>query len=221
MRARRLQVGVAYSPTPCRTFGICQRTLRLANSPLHVTDVTVLDEFIPSRYVLYVLLQHHFLSWTSASFSENLYSLKCVAASGHEWTSHLGLRWKQHWRSLVLLGLAPYLGAFLAAYPYVSMGWNSCVFCQQLLYMFDRAKTHSPLLWLAGVRLAHLTGHDITNMDLKPATPSMTIGSSVSTPLMPTSLPGASDRQSRSSSLQGTISYNTTHMGTTCGFPCR
>ncbi|KAI3373340.1 hypothetical protein L3Q82_006637 [Scortum barcoo] len=40
--------GCAYSPTPCRTFGICQRTPRLANSPL-LRPVLFTDE---SRFTL-------------------------------------------------------------------------------------------------------------------------------------------------------------------------
>ncbi|XP_029527106.1 peroxisome assembly protein 12 [Oncorhynchus nerka] len=200
---------------------LAQDSLMGAVRPALRHAVKVLAESNPSRYgflwrrfdeihgVLDVLLQHHFLSRTSASFSENFYSLKRVAASGRERPAHLGLRGKHHWCSLILLALVPYLRAkleqvlakqrdeddfsirlpqtplqrmyraFLAAYPYVSVGWDSWVLCQQLLYVFGRAKTHSPFLWLAGVRLAHLTGHDITNMDLKPASPSRAIGSSV------------------------------------------
>uniref|UniRef100_A0A4W5NVN9 Uncharacterized protein n=1 Tax=Hucho hucho TaxID=62062 RepID=A0A4W5NVN9_9TELE len=151
-------------------MGVVRPTLRHAVESNPSRNRFLWQGFDEIYAVLDVFLQHHFLQ-------------KCVAASGHEWTAHLGLRWKQHWRSLVLLGLVPYLRAFLAAYTYVSMGWNSWVFCQQLLSMFDRAKTHSPFLWLVGVRLAHLTGHDITNMDLKPATPSMTIGSRNKSPI--------------------------------------
>ncbi|XP_010869195.1 peroxisome assembly protein 12 isoform X2 [Esox lucius] len=200
---------------------LAQDSLMGAVRPALRHAVKVLAESNPSRYgflwrrfdeiyaILDVLLQHHFLSRTSASFSENFYSLKRVAATGGERPAHLGLRGKHHWYSLILLVLVPYLRdkleqvlakqrdeddfsirlpqsplqrmyrAFLAAYPYVSMGWDSWAFCQQLLYVFGRAKTHSPFLWLAGVRLAHLTGHDISNMDLKPATPSVAIGSSV------------------------------------------
>ncbi|KAL0994466.1 hypothetical protein UPYG_G00122620 [Umbra pygmaea] len=199
---------------------LAQDLLMGAVRPALQHAMKVLAESNPSRYgllwrrfdeiyaVLDVLLQHHFLSRTSASFSENFYSLKRVAATGRERPAHLGLHAKHHWYSLILLVLIPYLRAkleqvlakqrdedefsirlpqsplqriyraFLAAYPYVSMGWDSWVFCHQLLYVFGRAKTHSPYLWLAGVRLAHLTGHDIPNMDLRPVTSSMAVGSS-------------------------------------------
>ncbi|XP_067113264.1 peroxisome assembly protein 12 [Osmerus mordax] len=200
---------------------LAQESLMGAVRPALRHAVKVLAESNPSRYgfllrrfdeiyvVLDLLLQHHFLSRTSGSFSENFYSLKRASSSGSEKPAHLGLGGKSHWRSLLLLALVPYLRAkmeqvlakqrdedefsirlpqsrmqrmyraFLAAYPYVSMAWDSWVFCQQLLYVFGRARTHSPFLWLAGVQLSHLTGHDIRNMDLKPATPSAGVGSSI------------------------------------------
>ncbi len=104
---------------------------------------------------------------------------------------------KSHWRSLLLLCLVPYLRAKLeatlarqrdeedfsirvaqtrsqrlyraavAAYPYVSTAWQFWIFCQQLLFVFGVAKTHNPLLWLAGVRLARLNAQDIRDMELK------------------------------------------------------
>lgn len=151
-----------------------------------------------------MLLQHHFLSRTSASFSENFYGLKRVS-SGADGThaAHLGLRRRQHWRSLLLLALLPYLHtklekvlarqreeddfsirlpqsfmqklyrAFLAAYPFVCMAWDGWVFCQQLLYVFGKTRTHSPLLWLAGVKLSYLTANDIRSLDLKPSGPAL------------------------------------------------
>lgn len=57
--------------------------------------------------------------------------------------------------------------AAVAAYPYVSSAWQAWVFCQQLLFVFGVARTHSPLLWLARVRLARLNAQDIKNMELK------------------------------------------------------
>lgn len=151
-----------------------------------------------------MLLQHHFLSRTSASFSENFYGLKRVS-SGADGTraAHLGLRRRQHWRSLLLLALLPYLHtklekvlarqreeddfsirlpqsfmqklyrAFLAAYPFVCTAWDGWVFCQQLLYVFGKTRTHSPLLWLAGVKLSYLTANDIRSLDLKPSVPAL------------------------------------------------
>lgn len=210
----------AAEDTPSIFEVLAQESLMSAVRPALRHAVKVLAESNPSRYgflwrrfdeiylSLDLLLQHHFLSRSSASFSENFYSLKRVSGSGSERPAYLGLRGKSHWRSLLLLALVPYLRvkleqvlakqrdedeysirlpqsrmqrmyrAFLAAYPYVSMAWDSWVFCQQLLYVFGRARTHSPFLWLAGVRLAHLTGHDIKNMDLKAGTPSAGLGSS-------------------------------------------
>ncbi|KAJ8266536.1 hypothetical protein GJAV_G00131560 [Gymnothorax javanicus] len=189
---------------------LAQDTLMSAVRPALQHAVKVLAESNPSRYgflwkwfdeiylTLDLLLQHHFLSRTSASFSENFYSLKRVVSSGPGRPAHLGLPRKQRWRSLLLLTLVPYLRAklekilarqrdeddfsiqlpqstfrrmyraFLAAYPFVSTAWEGWVFCQQLLYIFGRTSRHSPLLWLAGVRLMHLTAQDIHSMDLKP-----------------------------------------------------
>lgn len=200
---------------------LAQESLMGAVRPALLHAVKVLAESNPSRYgflwrrfdeiyvVLDLLLQHHFLLRTSASFSENFYNLKRVTGLRDERLAHLGLPRKSHWRSLLMLTLMPYLRAkleqilakqrdedefsirlpqsrmqklyraFLAAYPYVSVVWDSSVFCQQLLYVFGRAKSHSPFLWLSGVQLSHLTTLDIRNMDLKPATRSATIGSGV------------------------------------------
>ncbi|KAK7939321.1 hypothetical protein WMY93_002647 [Mugilogobius chulae] len=126
--------------------------------------------------LLDVLLQKHFLLHCSASFSENFYGLKRVCGGQQ---GCLTLNSTSHWRSLLLLCLVPYLRAKLeavlakqrdeedfsirlgqsyfqkmyragvAAYPYVSSAWQVLVFCQQLLFVFGVAKTHSPLLWLA------------------------------------------------------------------------
>lgn len=141
--------------------------------------------------VLDVLLQHHYLSRTSASFSENFYGLKRVGPDISR-PADRGLGRRRHLRSLLLLTLLPYvrtklervlasqrdedefsiqlprsLGrrrmfrAFLAAYPYVCMAWDGWSLCHQLLYVFGKARTHSPLLWLAGVELVYLTAQDL------------------------------------------------------------
>lgn len=147
--------------------------------------------------ILDLLLQHHFLLRTSASFSENFYGLKRVSPDNSR-CAHHGLGRRRHLRSLLLLVLLPYLRtklekvlahqrdeddfsiqtpqslaqkmyrAFLAAYPYACMAWDGWRFCHQLMYTFGNARTHSPLLWLAGVKLSHLTAQDIRNMALKP-----------------------------------------------------
>ncbi|KAG2458759.1 PEX12 protein, partial [Polypterus senegalus] len=112
-----------------------------------------------------------------------------------------GLPKKQHLYSLLLLVLFPYIRtklekfasrlreeddyaihlsaspkkkfykAFLAAYPFVSMTWEGWIFSQQLLYVFGRTKHHSPLLKLAGVRLAYLTADDIRALESVPPSP--------------------------------------------------
>lgn len=184
---------------------LAQESLMEAVKPALRHAVKVLAESNPSRYgflwrcfdelylLLDVLLQNHFLSHCSASFSENFYGLKRV--SGHR--GQLSLSSKSHWRSLLLLCLVPYLRAKLeallarhrdeedfsirlgqsrwqrmyraavAAYPYVSSAWQALVFCQQLLFVFGVAKSHSPLLWLARVRLARLSAQDIRDMELR------------------------------------------------------
>ncbi|MBN3309024.1 PEX12 protein, partial [Amia calva] len=190
---------------------LAQDSLMAAVRPALHHAVKVLSESNPARYGflwrwfdeiycgLDLLLQNHFLSRTSASFSENFYSLKRVSSGAGGRLASRGLPRTQHWRSLLLLALLPYLRAkldkllarareedefsillprsrwrrlcraFLAAYPFCSMGWEGWVFCQQLLYVFGRAKNHSPLLRLAGVRLARLTTQDIRTLDLRPA----------------------------------------------------
>uniref|UniRef100_A0A3B3SSZ7 Peroxisome assembly protein 12 n=1 Tax=Paramormyrops kingsleyae TaxID=1676925 RepID=A0A3B3SSZ7_9TELE len=188
---------------------LAQDSLLGAVRPAVQHAVKVLAESNPSRYgplwqwfdEIYVcldfLLQHHFLCKTSASFSENFYGLKRVVAAHPLRPAHVGLRRKQHWRSLLLLVLVPYLRAklekilarqrdeddysiqlpqtrfrrmyraFLAAYPFVSTAWEGWIFCQQLAYIFGRTWHHSPLVWLAGVRLVRLTAYDVQSIDLK------------------------------------------------------
>lgn len=110
------------------------------------------------------------------------------------------------WWSLLLLCLLPYLQAKLeatlarqrdeedfsirlaqtrsqrlyraavAAYPYVSSAWQTWIFCQQLLFVFGVSRTHSPLLWLAGVRLERLNTQDIRDMEWKARTPGRPAG---------------------------------------------
>lgn len=110
------------------------------------------------------------------------------------------------WWSLLLLCLLPYLQAKLeatlarqrdeedfsirlaqtrsqrlyraavAAYPYVSSAWQTWIFCQQLLFVFGVSRTHSPLLWLAGVRLERLNAQDIRDMEQKARTPGRPAG---------------------------------------------
>ncbi|KAM9779972.1 peroxisome assembly protein 12 [Neosynchiropus ocellatus] len=146
--------------------------------------------------LLDLLLQNHFLSHSGASFSENFYGLKRVC-TGAGRPAGLALSRKSRWRSLLLLCVAPYLRAKLeallarqkeeddfsirvarnrtqkmfravaAAYPYVSTAWQMLVFSQQLLYIFGKSRTHSPLLWLARVRLERLNALDFRELELK------------------------------------------------------
>ncbi|TNM97415.1 hypothetical protein fugu_015571 [Takifugu bimaculatus] len=174
----------------------------------------VLAESHPSRFgvlwqrfdelylLLDLLLQNHFLSHCSASFSENFYGLKRVPA-GRGLPVRLGLNRKSHWCSLLLLCLVPYLRAKLeatlarqrdeedfsirlaqsrsqrlyraavAAYPYISSAWHLWAFLHQLLFVFGVSKNHSPLLWVARVRLARLTARDIQDMELMAGRPEM------------------------------------------------
>lgn len=189
---------------------LAQDSLMSAVKPALQHAVKILAESNPARYgvlwrkfdeiyaVLDLLLQHHFLLRTSASFSENFYGLKREGPDDGR-RAHQGLGRRRHVRSLLLLVLLPYLRnklekvlacqrdeddfsirmpqtlaqkmyrAFLAVYPYVCMAWDGWSFCHQLLYVFGKARTHSPLLLLAGVKLSHLTAQDIRKLDLKPA----------------------------------------------------
>ncbi|KAL7838498.1 hypothetical protein AOLI_G00269020 [Acnodon oligacanthus] len=199
---------------------LAQDSLMSAVRPALQHAVQILAESNPGRYgilwrnfdeiyvILDLLLQHHFLSRTSASFSENFYGLKRVGADSIR-PAHQGLRRKQHLRSLLLLALLPYLRtklekvlarqrdeddfsirlpqslaqkmyrAFLAAYPYICMAWNGWTFFHQLLYIFGKTQTHSPLLWLAGIKLSYLAAHDIRSFDLKPAGPALSPSQSI------------------------------------------
>lgn len=106
-----------------------------------------------------------------------------------------GLPAAHHLRSLLLLVLVPYLRvkldklfgrlreeedyairlpasrrqrlhrAFLAAYPYLNMGWEGWFLAHQLLYVFGRARHHSPLLRLARVVLVTLSPADLLDME--------------------------------------------------------
>ncbi|XP_029945546.1 peroxisome assembly protein 12 [Salarias fasciatus] len=184
---------------------LAQESLMEAVKPALRHAVKVLAESNPSRFgflwrsfdelylLLDLLLQNHFLSHCSASFSENFYSLKRVPC-GRGLSARLGLPGAARWRSLLLLCLVPYLRAKLdatlarqrdeddfsirlsqsrtrrlyraavAAYPYVSSAWQAWIFCQQLLFVFGKANTHSPLLWLARVRLLRLNARDLRDM---------------------------------------------------------
>ncbi|KAJ4922710.1 hypothetical protein JOQ06_003988 [Pogonophryne albipinna] len=176
--------------------------------------VKVLAESNPSRFsflfrfydelflFLDLMLQNHFLSVSSASFSENFYGLKrvCSAAArspAPRFPVSLFLSRKSHWRSLLLLCVAPYLRvkleavlarqrdeedfsirldqsrvqrmrrAVLVLFPFVGGAWRGAAFIQQLLYLFGATKTQNPLLWLAGVRLARLSGDDLKELELR------------------------------------------------------
>ncbi|XP_068193113.1 peroxisome assembly protein 12 [Antennarius striatus] len=190
---------------------LAKESLMEAVRPALRHAVKVLAESNPSRFgflwrrfdefylILDLLLQNHYLSHCSASFSENFYGLKRVA-TGQGLPVRLGLTRTAHWRSLLLLCLAPYLRAKLeammtrqkdeedfsirlaqtrsqklyraavAAYPYVSSAWQAWAFCQLLLFVFGAARTHSPLLWLARVRLERLNAQDIRDLELRSST---------------------------------------------------
>lgn len=151
-------------------------------------------------YVLLdLLLQQHYLARCSASFSENFYSLKRIPIGDcrQQPLATAGLPKRQHWKSLLLLVLVPYLKgkleklvsslreedeysihppssswkrfyrAFLAAYPFVNMTWEGWFLVQQLCYILGKAQHHSPMLRLAGVRLVRLTAEDIKALEKK------------------------------------------------------
>ncbi|XP_077411839.1 peroxisome assembly protein 12 isoform X2 [Vanacampus margaritifer] len=198
---------------------LAQESLMEAVKPALKHAVKVLAESNPSHFgflwrhfdelylLLDVVLQKHFLSHCSASFSENFYGLKRVSL-GRGFPVGLGLHTKARWRSLLLLCLVPYLRAKLeasfarqreeedfsirlaqsrsqrlyraavAAYPYVNSAWRAWIFCQQLLFVFGAVRTHNPLLWLARVRLARLNERDIRDMELNASKRGITTGDS-------------------------------------------
>ncbi|XP_066431286.1 peroxisome assembly protein 12 [Eleutherodactylus coqui] len=183
---------------------VAQESLMAAVRPALHHVVKVLAESNPARfgplwrwfdelYTLFdLLLQQHYLSQASASFSENFYGLKRVSMG----KSSGRLQGKEYWRSLALLVFVPYLRvklekfvnrlgeeedysiqnptsfskrcykAVLASYPFVKLSWEGCFLFYQLRYILWSASHHSPMLHLAGVRLARLTLEDIQAMDV-------------------------------------------------------
>ncbi|XP_008488935.2 peroxisome assembly protein 12 [Calypte anna] len=190
---------------------VAQDSLMAAVKPALQHLVKVLAESNPGRYgflwqwfdevyaLLDLLLQQHYLASCSASFSENFYSLKRIPMGGvrQQPLATAGLPKRQHWKSLLLLVLVPYLKgkleklvaslreedeysihppssswkrfyrAFLAAYPFVNMTWEGWFLIQQLSYILGKAQHHSPLLQLAGVRLVRLSAEDIQALEKK------------------------------------------------------
>ncbi|NXQ51855.1 PEX12 protein, partial [Anthoscopus minutus] len=190
---------------------VAQDSLMAAVKPALQHLVKVLSESNPARYgflwhwfdeiyvLLDLLLQQHYLARCSASFSENFYSLKRITMGDgkQQPLATSGLPKRQHWKSLLLLVLVPYLKgkleklvsslreedeysihppssswkrfyrAFLAAYPYVNMTWEGWFLIQQLCYILGKAEHHSPMLKLAGVHLVRLTAEDIQALEKK------------------------------------------------------
>ncbi|XP_075709128.1 peroxisome assembly protein 12 [Rhinoderma darwinii] len=184
---------------------VAQESLMAAVRPALHHIVKVLAESNPASFgplwrwfdefytLLDLLLQQHYLSWASASFSENFYGLKRVAMAKS--SGQHTLQRKEYWRSLVLLVLVPYLRvklekfvkrlreeedysiqnaasfskrcykAFLASYPFVKLSWEGLFLFYQLRYILWNTSHHSPLLRLAGVQLARLTLEDLQAMD--------------------------------------------------------
>ncbi|KAF3847048.1 hypothetical protein F7725_004126 [Dissostichus mawsoni] len=111
---------------------VFEESLMEAVRPALRHAVKVLAESNPSRFsflfrfydelflFLDLMLQNHFLSVSSASFSENFYGLKrvCSAAArspAPRFPVSLFLNRKSYWRSLLLLCVAPYLRVKLEA----------------------------------------------------------------------------------------------------------
>ncbi|XP_030041797.1 peroxisome assembly protein 12 [Microcaecilia unicolor] len=103
---------------------IAQDSLMIAVRPALQHIAKILAESNPQRYgtlwrwfdeiysLLNLVLQQHFLAKTSASFSENFYSLKRIVLGNHEGPhslANVGLPKGNHWRSLLFLVLIPYL----------------------------------------------------------------------------------------------------------------
>uniref|UniRef100_A0A4W3JEX8 Peroxisomal biogenesis factor 12 n=1 Tax=Callorhinchus milii TaxID=7868 RepID=A0A4W3JEX8_CALMI len=117
-----------------------------------------------------------------------------------------GLPTAHHLRSLLLLVLVPYLRvkldklfgrlreeedyairfpashrqrlhkAFLAAYPYLNMGWEAWFLAHQLLYVFGKARHHSPLLLLARVHLVTLSLADVLDLEKRSSSTNLWVG---------------------------------------------
>nr|XP_056721287.1 peroxisome assembly protein 12 [Euleptes europaea] len=206
-----LTTASAFEDRPSIFEVVAQDSLMSAVRPALQHVAKVLAESNPGRYgflwhwfdELYTLLdlslQQHYLSSCSASFSENFYGLKRVPLRGsrrpHRRLATAGLLPKQHWKSLCLLVLVPYLKtkleklvsrlreeddysihppssawkrfyrAFLAAYPFVHLAWEGWFLAQQLCYILGKAQQHSPLLRLSGVHLVRLTVEDLQALE--------------------------------------------------------
>ncbi|XP_018416965.1 PREDICTED: peroxisome assembly protein 12 [Nanorana parkeri] len=187
---------------------VAQESLMAAVRPALHHVIKVFAESNPARYgplwrwfdelysFLDLLLQQHYLSWASASFSENFYGLKRVVMCSSSGARTLPRR--EYWKSLLLLVLVPYLRvkldklvnrlreeadysiqnplsfrkrcykAILASYPYIRLSWEGCFLFYQLRYILWNTQHHSPLLRLAGVQLAGLTIEDLQAMESRP-----------------------------------------------------
>uniref|UniRef100_UPI00359025AF peroxisome assembly protein 12 n=1 Tax=Myxine glutinosa TaxID=7769 RepID=UPI00359025AF len=166
--------------------------------------VKVLVESNPNRWeflwswfdelycLLELTLQHHYLTSTGASFSENFYGLKRVPQFPRSTKGWLPL-W-EHRVSLLLLVAGPYLRVkltklfqrlrderdfgvvfphtararlqqlFLSTYPFAVLMWEGITLNYQLCYALGKVKRHSILLWFAGVYLSHLTSQDTAKL---------------------------------------------------------
>lgn len=188
---------------------LAQESLMVTLRPALTYFLKVLAENHPSHFgrlyrwsdevysLLDLILQHHFLTKTSASFAENFYSLKRIPAKCSrplEQTAGMGLPKREHWQSLVLVVLVPYIKLkldakfqrwneesldatdrgrrtmkkykkiFLAVYPYLHLSWESTVLAYQLRYLFKQTQVHSPFLKLAGVQLQYLSKEDMDQL---------------------------------------------------------
>ncbi|KAF3847055.1 hypothetical protein F7725_004133 [Dissostichus mawsoni] len=199
--------GSSVSEQPSVFEVLAQESLMEAVRPALRHAVKVLAESNPSRFsflfrfydelflFLDLMLQNHFLSVSSASFSENFYGLKRVCSAAARSPAP---RFPEVVLALsLLLCVAPYLRvkleavlarqrdeedfsirldqsrvqrmrrAVLVLFPFVGGAWRGAAFIQQLLYLFGATKTQNPLLWLAGVRLARLSGDDLKELELR------------------------------------------------------
>ncbi|OCT94991.1 hypothetical protein XELAEV_18012676mg [Xenopus laevis] len=149
---------------------VAQESLMAAARPALHHIVKVLAESNPARYgtlwrwfdelytLLECLLQQHYLSWASASFSENFYGLKQKLVNSLREEEDYSIQNPTSFHKRCYK-------AILASYPFLKLGWEAWFLFYQLRYILWNGKHHSPLLRLAGVQLARLTMEDLRAME--------------------------------------------------------
>uniref|UniRef100_F1LB52 Peroxisome assembly protein 12 n=1 Tax=Ascaris suum TaxID=6253 RepID=F1LB52_ASCSU len=165
-------------------------------STIHPQRFSTANKWYDELYAIFdLVLENHYLKRYGASFAENFYSIKRIAYSTGSIPSQ-GLPRIKSLLVLVLwpylkdkldnlyerisfyLHLLPLrrdeplrlriARLFHSAYPWLKWMFNAWTFMLQFAYLLSQCSIHSPLLYLAGVRLERLSPEDIAKFDEVP-----------------------------------------------------